>query len=306
MARREPAWRVFAAELTASLQDERGTGEKAATYLISPYGARMNRVVVAGTLSSPEAIGRDPAQPFWRARLVDPTGTVAVTAGGFQPRAMAQLQSVHAPRSALVVGKAHLYRGNDGGGYALVRAESIRSIDEATLHGVLADSLRQSLDRLDLLRRQSTAAVSDEELAAEGVPAIWVRAGRASIDRYPTLDREGYRPMLFRVLEYLEGGRPLLPPGPPASPALRITRAEGAPPAARAPPTEADRAAESAFLDVVDELADTSSDGYADLKELVQRLVGHGVSANRAEELLDRLQEEGVVEEPIVGKLRRA
>lgn len=85
MALRETAWRETAAEILTALQDERGTGERASTYLLSPYGSRMSRVLIAGTLHPPESIGRDPTQPFWRSRLVDPTGTVAITAGGFQP-----------------------------------------------------------------------------------------------------------------------------------------------------------------------------------------------------------------------------
>ncbi|MGI0067765.1 MAG: hypothetical protein ACREB9_05030, partial [Thermoplasmata archaeon] len=126
------------------------------------------------------------------------------------------------------------------------------------------------------------------------------------VRRYPTVDRAGYRTALKAVLEVLEGKLPVLPPAPPASGHLKITPAEPPAPAAREAPSAEERAHESAFLDLLDELVDSSSDGYADLKELAQRLAEHGLSAEMAEELLDRLQEDGVVEEPIVGKLRRA
>lgn len=300
MALREPAWRVFASELLASLQEERGSGERAASYLLSPYGARMNRVLLAGTLSSPETIGRDPSQPFWRARLVDPTETVAVTAGAFQPRAMAQIQSVPGPRSALVVGKVHLYRGSDGTGYVSVRAESIRTIGEEEMREVFVEALGQTLDRLDLYRRMaSDPGISDSAFENEGVPSAWIRAGREAIQRYPSIDRAAYRDRLRSVVEVISGARPPLPP-PAAS--VRVTTV--APPSP--PPTERDRTGESEFLDVLDELSEASSDGYADLKELAQRLHENGIAPERSEEILDHLQADGVVEEPIVGKLRRA
>ncbi len=306
MALREPAWRVFAAELTASLHEERGTGERAASYLLSPYGARMNRVLVAGILSSPEAIGRDPSQPFWRARLVDPTGTVAVTAGVFQPRAMAQLQSVPGPRSAVVVGKVHLYRGSDGTGYVSVRAEAIRSVDDPALREFLADALEQSFDRLALVERiRGTGPDSDAALRSDGVPGGWIRAARDALARYPSIDRDAYRASLSAALEVVQGRRSIVPPAPAGPSSVRVTPAEPPAASARAPPSAEERAAESEFLDALDELVEASSDGYADLKEIVQLLAEHGLSSEHAEDILDRLQEAGVVEEPIVGKLRR-
>jgi DNA replicative helicase MCM subunit Mcm2 (Cdc46/Mcm family) len=71
-------------------------------------------------------------------------------------------------------------------------------------------------------------------------------------------------------------------------------------------PSAAERAEESAFLDVIDQLAEHSADGYADLNEVVRAAARTGVTSQRAEELLGRLEESGAVEEPIVGKLRRA
>lgn len=305
MALRETAWRVFAAELLSALQEERGDGERAATYLLSPYGSRMNRVLLAGTLSTPETIGRDPSQPFWRARLVDPTDTIAVTAGAFQPRAMAQLRSVAGPRTALVIGKVHLYRGTDGTGYVSVRAETVQTIAEEEMRATFADALDQTLDRLELCRRLAhDPPPSDALLAGEGFPTTWIAASRESLKRYPTIDREAYRTRLASVLEVVSGARAPLPPAPPPSAGVRITREEGV--AAPSAVAERDRTGESEFLDALDELAEASSDGYADLKELAQRLTEHGIVPERAEEILDHLQEDGVVEEPIVGKLRRA
>ena len=306
MALRELAWRVTTRELEGSLEEEKGEGERAASYLVSPFGARMNRVLVAGTLSPAEPVGRDASQPFWRARLSDPTGAVAVTAGSFQPRAMAALRSSTAPRPAVVVGKVHLYRGRDGVGYVSVRAEAVRFVGETEERGVLADVVRQTLDRLDLVDRvESDPGLSDETLAAEGIPRVWARAARIALRRYPNVDRPAFRDELRSATRRVAGDSgPIAAPGPlPAT--VTVTRAP--PPRPPPPaPTAAERDEEAVFLDLLDEIADVAVDGYADLKELLARVAARGIAAVRAEAILNRLEEDGVLEEPIVGKLRRA
>jgi uncharacterized protein len=304
VALREPAWRVLAREVESSLEEERGSGERAASYLISPFGSRMNRVLLAGSLTPPEPIGRDESQPFWRSRLTDPTGAVAVTAGGFQPRAMAQLRAVAAPTPSLVVGKVHLYRGRDGVGYVSVRAESLRGLSESEERAILADGLRQTLDRLDLLDRlEKEPTVPVESLRADGAPTHWIAAGRESLRRYPNADRSQYRKELAGALRRVSGG-PLaaIPPAP--SPNVRVSRA--APPPARDPPSAAERAEESLLLELLDQVAEASMDSYADRRELLARVGARGLGEERADEVLTRLEEDRVIEEPIVGKLRRA
>ncbi|MFY9716472.1 MAG: hypothetical protein WAK40_00845, partial [Thermoplasmata archaeon] len=187
MSYRELAWRVTARELESSLEEEKGEGERPVAHLLSPFGARMNRVLIAGTLSPPEPVGRDDPPTFWRSRFTDPTGSIPVTAGGFQPRAMAQLRTIAVPRPSVIVGKVHLYRGRDSVAYISVRAETIRAVAEAEERAVLADIVRHSLDRLDLLERvEKEPGVSDDTLAAAGAPGPWIVAARAALHRYPT------------------------------------------------------------------------------------------------------------------------
>jgi len=306
MSLREPAWRVTARELESSLEEEKGEGERPATYLLSPFGARMNRVLVAGSLSPAESIGRDETQAFWRARFTDPTGAVAVTAGSYQPRAMAQLRSASAPRPAIVVGKVHLFRGRDGVGYVSVRAEAVRSVAEVEERSVLAEIVRQTLDRLDLVERLAKEPnLSEERLRKEGVPATWLRAAKASLARYPNVDRPAFRHDLGAAVRRVAGesGPTRATVAPP--PTVTVTRTP--PPRPPPPPlSAAERAEESLFLDQLDEVADAAADGYADLKEVLSRVLSQGLVEERAEAILNRLEEDGVIEEPIVGKLRRA
>jgi uncharacterized protein len=310
MSAREPAWRVLAQEFLAALEEEKGVGEKAASYLLSPLGARMNRVLLVGTLAAAESIGKEESQPFLRARLTDPTGTVTVTGGGFQPRALSALKRWTSPHLALVVGKAHLFRGRDGAGYGSVRAEAIRAISEEEFRAALLDAVEQTYERMALLERLRRDP-ADAPPTTEA-PRAWVESVRAALGRYPSLDREVFRRGLESALSVASAvpltGAPAPPATPPVRPApggsARVTRTP--PTVPRPAPTAQERAIEASFLDILDDLSENSADGYADLKEALERAAAHGLSESRAEELLNRLEETGVLEEPVVGKLRRA
>ncbi len=297
MPPREVAYRVFAAELLASLEEDRPPGDRVAAYLLSPYGSRMSRVLVAGELTPAETSGEDGNAPWLRSRLTDPTGTITVTAGVYQPRALAQLRAISTGTLALVVGRTHLYRGRDGVGYVSVRAEGLRPIDPARYHLHLIETAEQTLDRLDRLRE-----LENSGSAGEAGSAPELTAARAILARYPNVDREAYRRSLRAVLE-----------------AVARPGREGSVAAANPPPALRDRVARSPDLDrhgpdpateglvlaILDEIAEGSVDGYADAKELFARLAERGIPAARAESLLERLEGAGSVEEPLVGKFRR-
>jgi uncharacterized protein len=304
MTGREPAWRVFAHEFQAAVHEESGTGERPVRYVLSPLGARMNRVLLVGSLGVPDSVGKDPAAPFLRSRLADPTGSFNVTAGGFQPRALAAFQAIQTPQRAMVVGKAHLYSGRDGVAYGSIRAEAVRAIDAEEYRAALAEVLRQTLARLDLLEdvRAGRGPETGADAARAGIAPLWWTGAVRATARYPTADLAPFRAPLTAVLRELTG--PVAPstPAPPST--ARVTHA--APPEPAAAPSAAERAQEASFLDIVDDLAERSADGYAELKEALGAAERGGLSGDRAEELLNRLEETGVLEEPIVGKLRRA
>ncbi len=189
-----------------------------------------------------------------------------------------------------------------GTGYVSIRAESLRSVSESEERAVLAEVVGQTLDRLDLLDRlEASSARPSEPLDSEGAPALWVRAGRESLRRYPSADRRAFRAGLAAAVRRVGGTTSAVAPGPPAA-TVRVHRE--VPPPPRPPPTAAERAEEALVLDLLDQVADASLDNYADRRELLARVSSQGLAGNRAEEVLTRLEEEGVVEEPIVGRLR--
>ncbi len=159
---REPARRVFAAELReARHQFKEGTEEKSPTYTLLPTGQRCNRVFVVGTMTEKQKQGEQ--NSFYRARVVDPTGTTFVTASNYQPEAMVQISRVEPPAFVAVVGKVHVFDPQDGGGvYVSLRAESVTVVDRETRDLWVLDAAKATLDRID-----AYGTSEDSRLAAE-------------------------------------------------------------------------------------------------------------------------------------------
>ena len=150
---REVASRIFAEELKSSnysFRDGEDQHQYAPQYLLTPTGAKCNRVFMVGTLTEKDDIGGD--TEYWRGRVVDPTGSILIYAGQYQPEAAQILANMEVPAFVAVVGKPNLYQTEDGNIIISLRAESIQRVDEATRNQWIMDTARRTLERLVALK----------------------------------------------------------------------------------------------------------------------------------------------------------
>ena len=179
---REPARRVFAAELRETrVHFKDGEDEKSPTYVLLPTGERCNRVFVVGTLTEKKKQGEQ--NLFYRARVVDPTGTFFIMAGSYQPEAMQQMARIEPPAFVAVIGKPTVYETPDGAVLISVRCESITVVDKEVRDCWILDAASATLDRLDL-----PDGGADKERAKK---------------EYPT-DPALYRKMVYEALAQLK------------------------------------------------------------------------------------------------------
>ncbi|NTU99748.1 MAG: nucleic acid-binding protein [Methanoregulaceae archaeon] len=147
---REPARRVFAGELRESrIHFREGDDEKSPTYVLLPTGERCNRVFLVGTLTEKKKQGEQ--NLFYRARVVDPSGTFFIMAGSYQPEAMQQIARIEPPSFVAVVGKPNVYETPDGAVLISVRCESVIAVDKDNRDRWVLDCAKATLDRLDQL-----------------------------------------------------------------------------------------------------------------------------------------------------------
>jgi RPA family protein len=208
---REVAWRVFAEELRASnLAFRENEDQYAPLYLLTPTGAKCNRVFLVGTLTEKDDIGGD--TEYWRGRIVDPTGSILIYAGQYQPEAAQALANIEAPAFVSVVGKPKLYQTEDGNIIISVRVEAIHKADKAARDRWILDAARRTYERLQHLQgaKPLSASASGGFSTADKTPAAApdVDASKA-LEHYRT-DIAQYRKMVVRALtslsEDLAGG----------------------------------------------------------------------------------------------------
>ena len=70
---RETAYRVFSKELNSSIVSKKGTEEMSPSYVITPLGTMINRVLIAGVLTEIENAGSE-EEPMWRGKVQDVAG----------------------------------------------------------------------------------------------------------------------------------------------------------------------------------------------------------------------------------------
>ena len=185
--RREVAYRLFAAEFDdATVSYAESDEERAPKYVVTPTGARVNRMFAVGVLTEVESVNED----VLRARVVDYTGAFVSYAGQYQPDAAAFFERTGTPAFVALTGKARTFQPEDSDRvYTSVRPESVSEVDsetrdrwtvsaaEATLRRVAAMADARSMDvRGDDLRAALLDRGYDESLAA-GIPIALERYG---------------------------------------------------------------------------------------------------------------------------------
>ncbi len=206
---REVAWRVFAGELNDSSLVEKGEEERAPSYVITPLGARINRVYIVGVITDLENVG-SPEEPIWRARIADPSGTSYVSAGQFQPEAAAALAKIPVPSFAAIIGKVRVYSPEEGVMYISISPEVVKVVDKELRDSWVLDSskaLKHRLEAYNEAMNMSTPSV--EELVELGYSETLAKGIISSIDHYGEIPVERYQAMLLDSVRYLipeEGG----------------------------------------------------------------------------------------------------
>ncbi|WP_049925617.1 hypothetical protein [Halopiger goleimassiliensis] len=167
---REVAYRLFAAEYDdASLSHTESDEERAPNYVVSPTGARTNRLFVVGTLTEVTDVNEE----MVRARVVDPTGAFVVYAGQYQPDELAFLEQVDPPAFVAVTGKARTFEPEDGDRiYTSIRPESIALVDADTRDRWVVSAAEATLERIG-----TYAAAADVEASGDGLRTVLEDAG---------------------------------------------------------------------------------------------------------------------------------
>jgi hypothetical protein len=157
LKQREVARRLYAKELSYStLFFKELEDTYAPQYLLTPTGAKCNRVFIVGTLTEKENVGVD--SDYWRARVVDPTGVFPIYAGQYQQEAVSQLSVINVPAFVAVIGKLNIFHTNAGPVRVSIRPEFINVVDSKTRDRWVLETADMTLQRIERLKRENEDA----------------------------------------------------------------------------------------------------------------------------------------------------
>lgn len=294
---REVAWRMFAGEYNESNLEAGGGGDRAPTYVVTPLGARVNRLFVVGVLTDVENVGTD-GQPMWRGRISDPTGTFHVYAGQYQPEVAAKMGKIKPPAFAAVMGKSRTYSPEQGTVYTSIRPEMVKVVDEHVRDYWILEACRSLKKRLaaireaqamDPLTKDALVALGYSENDADGLVSAVAHYGKADLSRYGSLLAEALRYLLPEYRAFAPEA-----PVPATRPAKAVAKEES-----RSPGVDIEEKV-FAFIGELDQ------DGRgAPWDALLAAALKAGVKKEVLEEAVNELLDKGLVYEPILGRMKK-
>ena len=322
--RRETAHRLFAFEFNNSRHQIPGAGEKDPSFLVSPLGAKVNRLHVVGVCTEVEQVGK--SGEMWRARISDPTGVFTVMAGNYQPEASLALSQLQVPCFIAVTGKARTYEPEPGTVFVSIRPESVSVVDAGTRDQWVLDTARRTVERLqatELARANPTATAAD--LHQKGIPQNLADGVVAAREPYALTELSVFKEMARKSLGYLLPGgimpvhqestsptKPLAPMPTEHVPASWKAPSASPPPIGSPQAVQAladAKAAQSAAEDVFDAKVVASVQSLEGQKgarwdDVLSACGGPGITPEQVEESLNRLMDKGLIYEPTLGVLK--
>jgi len=305
--KREPAWRVFAAEYNDTTIELKGSGEKAPSYIVTPLGGKINRVYITGVLTDVENVteGGD----YLRAHISDPTGVFTLYSGQYQQEATSHLQRIEVPAFVAIVGKVRTYEPEPGTLYLSVRPEMVHEVTAEARDRWIIETCQQTRQRiLAITEAMKMVQPNVYDLRKVGVSKDLAEGVVTALKRYGSLDTTKYITLIRESLQYIAPGKEGFEEAKAQEAVEATEHREKAPPAGKKTKQKAPAAkkgeskdAEAVVLEVVKALE--SAEG-APWDAIVEECKKQGLTETAVEEALTALMDKGFVFEPVLGTIK--
>ena len=280
--RREPAWRVFANEYNSSSAVIRGSGERSPSYVITPLGAKVNRLFVVGVLTDVESLAGE--NELIRAHVSDPTGVYTLYSGQFQPEVTATLLNVDTPSFIAFVGKVRIFEPEEDVLYLSVRPESVYEVNSSARDRWILETCRNTWERINALREAlnlSKASVYD--LTKLGYSRDLAEGVIKAVEFYKNIDLNKYLDILEEALSYL------------------IPEEKEVPKEVEEKDEREMDEIENTVLEVIKEI---EGDKGAQWDNIIEKCSQMGIDRDVVEEAISSLLDKGLIYEPVLGTIK--
>jgi RPA family protein len=300
--KRETAWRVFAGEYNDSNFEVKGSGEKTPSYIITPLGAKVNRLFIVGVLTDVENISE--SGELVRAHISDPTGVYTLYSGQYQQDATDALSAIEVPAFVAVLGKARTYKPEEGVLYVSVRPEKILEVNADARDQWILETCESTKERIEaVLEAMKMSQSNSYDLRKLGYSRDLSDGVVAALKNYGNVDIEKYITLIQESLQYLRPRREELAP-------LDIEDKEKKPKAKKT--REVQKKKEETVEDdseeienkVLDVIKEIEGENGASWDAITKKCEKSGLSRDSVEEALNSLMDKGLIYEPVLGTIK--
>jgi len=318
--KREAAWRVFAGEYNDSTVEIKGEGDMAPSYIVTPLGAKVNRIFVIGVLTDVENVSE--GGDLVRAHISDPTGVFTLYSGSYQKEVTDALEKIQAPAFVAVIGKVRTYKPEDSDSiYVSIRPENVMEVDATVRDKWILETCKNTKDRIEAILEAMKMEESNEfELRKLGFSQALSEGIVAALKNYKDIDLNKYVKIIQESLQYLLPGSNKLPDIKPKKDEKQKETIDATEKTEEEKPMEitADTTPEQTsekteeedknFLELEDNVLKTikeiEGDDGAAWDTITENCEKKGLDKNSIEEALTSLMDKGLIYEPVLGTIK--
>ncbi|KYK20974.1 hypothetical protein AYK21_01100 [Thermoplasmatales archaeon SG8-52-2] len=313
--KRQTAWRVFAGEFNDSTVEIKGEGDMTPSFVVTPLGAKVNRLFVIGVLTDVENISQE--GELVRAHISDPTGVFTIYSGQYQKDVTDALTNIDVPTFVAVIGKARTYTPEEGMLYVSIRPERILEVSADIRDKWIYETCKNTKDRVEALMEAMKMDESNvTELTKLGYSIELSEGIVEALKNYENIDLNKYVALIKESLQYLRPGKETLPD-------LKIdkkedeTKEEKLDDIEEEKDTEEDKEItkkeesveeEDDFVDIEDTVFETikkiEGENGAPWDVITEKCKKAGVDKDSIEEALNSLMDKGLIYEPVLGTIK--
>lgn len=208
--KRETAWRVFAGEYNDATLEIKGEGEMTPSYVVTPLGAKVNRVFVIGVLTDVENVSE--GGDLVRAHISDPTGVFTLYSGSYQQEVTDALSKIEVPAFIAVIGKVRTYSPEEGTIYVSIRPEKVMEVNADIRDKWIIETCKNTKDRIEaVLEAMQMDESNESDLRKLGFSRELSEGIVAALKSYGKIDLNKYVKLIQESLQYLRPGKESLP-----------------------------------------------------------------------------------------------
>ncbi len=208
--KRQTAWRVFAGEFNDSNVEIKGEGEMTPSFVVTPLGAKVNRLFIIGVLTDVENISQE--GDMIRAHISDPTGVFTLYSGQYQKEVTEAISNIDVPTFVAVIGKARTYSPEEGTLFVSIRPEKILEVSADIRDKWIFETCKNTKDRIEAVIEAMKMDESNvNELKKLGYSKELSEGIVEALKNYGSIDLNRYVTLIKESLQYLRPSKETLP-----------------------------------------------------------------------------------------------